>query len=120
MKKGDIILILLLVIPAAVFLIFMNRNSYGGHLTVYVDGDVYGTYDLNEDGLINIKGCNGIEDTICISNNSVYMYDANCSDKLCMQMGTISKDKESVCCAPGGILAVIESDKKTEYDAITR
>lgn len=120
MKKGDLILLLLLIIPAVFFLIYFNSRDIGGEVTVYVDGTSVGTYDLANDCNVTIQGLNNIVNTMTISNGRACISNANCPDHICENSGYICRDKESVCCAPGGILIVISSGEKAEYDAISR
>ena len=69
MKKGDIILILLILLVAgSAFGIYRAfTGSGGGEAVVYVDGEEEGRYSLNEDQTIEI---NGGTNTLVIENGS--------------------------------------------------
>lgn len=120
MKKGDYILIFILIIPALIFLLIFNYRNAGSEVIVYVGGEEIGRYELNENRDIIIQGLNNISDTLTIAEGKAYMSNASCPDRICMKSGSVHCDNESICCAPGGILVVVNSSGKAEYDAITR
>lgn len=122
MKKGDLYLFFGLIIPAVVFLIiFSSGNTYkGSEVTIYVGGNIVEKVSLNKDCEIVIHGLNNITDTLTVQDGKAYISEANCPNQMCKKSGAISADYESVCCAPGGILVVVNSPEKSEYDAITR
>ena len=120
MKKRDLILIVALMIISAAGVLALYRNDQGGAAYVYVGGNLYGRYDLSEVTDIHIDNGNGLVNDISISDGKVYMKNATCPNKLCMKCGAISRNNESICCAPAGILITVRSDEGSEYDAITK
>ena len=120
MKKRDIILIFALILVSVAFLIPVWAQDTSGDAYIYVKGQLYGRYGLSEDKVITIDDGNGLVNNIEISGNEIFMRDATCPGKVCVKSGRISRNKESICCAPAGILIVIRSDEDTGYDAITQ
>jgi len=121
MKKRDMVLIiLLLVFSAAGMVAFSGRTAKGADAYIYVGGQLYGKYDLSVDNEIHIAGENGIINDIAISDNSIYMKNATCPGRQCVACGHISRNNESICCAPAGLLIVVLSEDESEYDAVTK
>ncbi len=120
MKKRDIILILSLLIISLAGLILLNMSGGGGgYADVYVGGEPYGRYDLSVDNVIHIENGANVNE-LQISDGSIYMKSATCPNKLCMKSRPARFDNDTICCVPAGILVVITSGAKAEYDAITK
>jgi len=54
---------------------------------------------------------------VCIDKDGVYMKEAHCPDKLCVNQGKIQKNAQSIVCLPNKIIVEIEG-KKTDVDAV--
>ena len=69
MKKNDFILIIAVILIAlsAFFVLYFTTDD-GQRVVVKVDGEVYGTYDLREDNVIDIGGTN----TLVIKDNQAH------------------------------------------------
>ena len=85
----------------------------GEHPTVKitVDGEEYGTYNLDEDQLIHINDTNTCE----IRDGKVYMTEATCPDKLCIHQKAIDKTGGIIICLPNKV--VIEGEKTVESNS---
>ncbi|MCR5686773.1 MAG: NusG domain II-containing protein [Lachnospiraceae bacterium] len=117
MKKRDLLLILIMLTVSLLGMI-PALNSGSGRAYVYADGKLYGTYDLSEPQDIELVSRDGIINRIRIENGYAYMNYATCPGRQCMA-GRISKNGETICCAPAKVLVVIRSEDDTEYDAVT-
>lgn len=118
LKKNDKILIgLILGVALSAFLLHMALKDTGsGVVTVKVDGVIQGQYKLNEDKRITINdGTNILE----IQNGKAKMTEADCPDQLCVHQKAISADRENIICLPNRVIAEVESQHKSEIDAIT-
>ena len=120
MKKQDIILAIVLLLAAGVFLIPSFTKKETGDAYIYTGGELYGIYDLSVATDIHIVNDNGIVNDIEISNGTVRMKNATCPGKQCMAAGYISRNNESICCAPAGLIIVIRSSREDGYDAVTK
>ena len=118
MKKGDIILILLILLVAgSAFGIYRAfPGSGGGEAVVYVDGEEEGRYSLNEDQTIEINGGTNI---LQIKNGKADMTEADCLDQLCVNQRAISRQGESIICLPHKVVVEVESSESSELDAVT-
>ncbi|MCR5590204.1 MAG: NusG domain II-containing protein [Lachnospiraceae bacterium] len=119
MKKKDLMLIFVLLIAATACIIPGLFRKGGSTAYLYVKGELYGTYDLSEDRDIHLESPDGTVNDIRIENGTAFMKYATCPEKLCMN-GRISRNGESICCAPSGVLMLIRGEDDTGYDAITK
>lgn len=116
MKKGDYVVIILIIFIAISTFVFTNKknisnkDSYNKEVVITVNGKEYGRYNLNEtkNKKIDIKTKYG-ENTILINNNKAEIIYSNCPDKLCVEMNEISKSGESIICLPNRLVISIES-----------
>ena len=115
MKKGDIILILLILLVAGSA--FGIYRAFTGEAVVYVDGEVEGRYSLNEDQTIEI---NGGTNTLVIENGSASMEKADCPDQVCVRHSAISRNGESIICLPHEVVVSIEDGESSGADAVVQ
>ncbi|MCR5673336.1 MAG: NusG domain II-containing protein [Lachnospiraceae bacterium] len=120
MNKKDVILILLLVAVSAIFLIPSSSKKDGEDAYIYVNGQLYGKYDLSEPQSIHIENPNGIVNDIDISDGYIFMKNATCPQKQCMACGHINHRGQSICCAPAGLMVIIKDTSEDAYDAVTK
>jgi len=113
MKKGDIVLIIaLLIVSAALFIVFTNGEE-GATAVVAVNGQEVERYPLADDGVFPLNGGTNI---LVIENGEAYLEDANCPDKLCVRMGKISKTGQCITCLPNKLTVTIEGAGEAEVD----
>lgn len=123
LRKTDILLIAILAIIPLLLLAF-NAVSALNHtetrLIILKDGDVYGTYPLTEDRIIEIGKTNICE----IRGGEVKMTHADCPDQICVHSVPISRYGGTIVCLPNKIVLSIEDaedNKDTDVpDAIAR
>lgn len=120
MKIRDLVLYILLLCVASAGLIASFFHKNGTYADIYAGGKLYGRYDLSAPCLIHIENDNGIVNDIEISDGEIYMKNATCPGRQCMKCGRISREHESICCAPAGIVIVIEPTEVSGLDAITK
>ncbi len=121
MKRGDYILIIILLLFAGVlFLHNMNNIQEKGTMVeirfadedpIYVSIDQNTTLDLSRGDLVNI---------LCIEDEKVYMLESNCRDQLCVRRGEISLEGESIVCLPHRISIVILGTDRRDIDALSQ
>lgn len=118
MKKKDWILIIVIVcVAAAAYLSHqLLRNTGAANIIVKVNGEITGTYDLNEDQIVSI---NGNSNVLEIKNGRADMTEADCPDLLCVHQKPVSADGESIICLPNKVVVEVESKTKSKIDSIT-
>ena len=113
---NDLILTAVLVVAAIVSFVIYNLGSNSGDkVVVRLADDIIGTYNLNIDGEYVLN--NG-SNTIVIEDGRVYMKDADCPDKLCVQQGKIRTSNQCITCLPNKITVTVESVDK-EVDLVS-
>lgn len=106
-KKGLCVLLIMTVICVVMILIFRLPKADGKAL-VYLDGKVYGSYELNEDRIITVDSADGYN-TIEIKDGWVSVVDANCPEGVCAHTAPISKELPGVIvCMPHKLVVQIE------------
>lgn len=100
MKKNDWLLAAGVLVVACLLGVLMYRNQSKGHyVSVTVDGEEYGRYDLDEDQIIEINDTNRLE----IKDGKASMIYGNCPDKLCVHMASVSRAHEMIVCMPNKV-----------------
>lgn len=110
MKKGDIILLILLlfigVLGCVAVVLFSREASY---VTVTANHVTVGTYPLHTDREILIETEDGGENVLQIANGHVKMISANCPNLDCVYHKEISLHHESIICLPHKVVVTIYS-----------
>ena len=123
-KKGDCILMVVIVMIFIILLVRISMNENGNLVHVTVSGKTT-TYSLFENKMItfvNDEIHNESEDDAHISNllvieNGVaYMEWANCKDQVCVKHKPISKNGEMIICLPNEIYVEVENSTGKEVD----
>lgn len=123
LTKGDKILIVflsVLSIALAYYFTHSNSNTSGKYVSVMVNGvevkkiefsdNVIGeTYEIQSE-----FGRNVIE----IGDESVWVIEADCPDKLDIKQGVISRTGEVLVCLPNRMIVEIKSDKPSDEEKI--
>ena len=98
-------------------LFFCQRK--GSTVVISVDGRDYKSFPLDEDTRFVIDGYHGGSNVLVIENGEAYLESASCPDKLCVNMGKISKVGQSIICLPNKVVIEIRGDSdETEYDTV--
>lgn len=116
MKKNDWILVAVILALAGIgFLIYtaIGRQT-AGIVKVTVDGELFGTYSLEKEQEIEINDTNDL----VIKDGQADMIEADCTDQICVEHKTISKNKETIVCLPNKVIVEIVGGKDVEIDAV--
>lgn len=120
-KKDVVFIGVLLMVGLLLFVVrWICVQTPGDRIEITVDGELYGTYDLAEDQEIPIYIQGEWTDTVTIENGEAYMSDASCPDHLCMKMGHIAKDQETIVCLPYKIVVTVVSSTSSSYDTVVQ
>ena len=118
MKKWDLIIMIVLIILSLMpirLLISSNNSGDLKRVIISVNGEEYESLELKENLNKIIKIEEGLEiNEIYINKGQVYMNHSNCTDKVCMRQGKISKIGESIVCLPNRVFIEIKGDEEGE------
>ena len=114
--KGDIILIVsLIVISLAMFISsFMQSESLIAE--VYVDGEKAHSIaleEVTESYTINENYCQ-----LLIEKDGVSFAFSNCGDQLCVKKGKLKRQGDTMACVPEKVVVVLKSDKQNKIDGV--
>ena len=105
MKKNDLILAAAVILAACAIFAFQYFSRSGGeqYVEITVDGDLYGTFSLNEDRTVRINETN----RLVISGESAVMEWADCPDQICVNHRPVSSGGESIICLPNKVVVSV-------------
>lgn len=110
-------LLLFIIITASLFLIFARTKQDAGQIVIHLDGAVYDTISLDEDAVFTIEDGKGGYNVIQVKDGAVRVSEANCSNQVCVNTGTVSHAGEIIACLPHRLILSISSGNE-EVDAI--
>lgn len=118
MKKKDYIVIIGVLLVAVMIWIGFGQlwKSDGSIVEVTVDGEVLGTYRLDQDQTVQIQKTN----VLVIENGEADMTDANCPDQLCVHQKAISKSGETIVCLPNKVIVTIIGAEESAEDVVVQ
>lgn len=119
--KADILLILLMLFLTALLSLFplLQSKKTGAKVRIQVKGETFGTYPLNKDRTIRIQDKEGKRiNTVRIRKGYVSMQYADCPDQLCVKMGKIHADGQSIVCLPHKVVVTVLGGEESDYDSI--
>jgi hypothetical protein len=121
-KRNDVILIaLLLVLSLAAWAginYIQGRDTKNAQAVVTIDGEVYGTYPLDQPVTERIELADGSYNVLEIQDGKASVTEASCPDKICVEHHSIEKKNESIVCLPNKVIVAIENGEDTDVDAV--
>ena len=109
MKKNDFMLILALCLLAAFLGIFYwLTTSDGDFVTVSINGEIIGSYPLNQDDVVEIRS-ESRENILVIENGKAFMRSANCPNGICCAHKPIFREGETIICYPHKVVVTIRT-----------
>ena len=108
MKKGDFILIGVLVLFTVLLLVFFFIKPRGADCVVYEDGERVSSFPLNQNGTHRIETKDGFYNILVIENGEAFISEADCKNQVCVHTNPISKTGDAIICLPHKVSVVIE------------
>jgi hypothetical protein len=121
LTKGDIILIVILVILSGASIAGIRNFYHGGkHVVIEVDGRHVMELPLDSNVTETLKGPLG-ETVIAVENGTVKIVESPCPHKYCIRMGSINRRSEIIVCVPNRVFITIRGGSKEEsIDGVTQ
>ena len=118
MKRNDWILILTVLLTAGIFAAIhvLRPQEETAAVQVTVNGDIYGTWQLDADQIVEIEDTNRLE----IKDGKASMIWADCPDKLCVHQKAVSRTGESIICLPNKVVVTVNGGEEPELDAVVK
>ena len=124
MKRGDMILIGIVIVAALAFIVpkwllqDTSENLHNGNMyaEITVDGKLYKQVEITEEEqIIEVKTDDGYN-TLKVHNNGIEMIDADCPDKVCLGFGFVTHKGDTIVCLPHRVLVELKSEAGGEAD----
>lgn len=112
-KKGDIIVLILIVALVAASVVCAVGYSGGDTAVVYVDGEKVYSLPLGRDATVELS--DGAV-TVTVEDGRVRISRSDCPEQLCVHSAPIGAEGGAIVCLPMKVTVVVESG---EVDAIT-
>lgn len=118
----DIIIAIIVICCAAAVYFYYAAVSGNGSIAVVAKNnaelyrinlaEVEEPYELTVDAEHNV--------ILYVENDGISFKSSDCKDQLCVKMGKVSKDGQTVVCLPNGCTVFIDSDNEPQIDAVLR
>ena len=109
----------LAIVTLSVLFWYILRPSQGNLVEVRVSGKIIGTYKLNENQQVTIKGRGEGENILTIKDGKAKMEKADCPDKICVKYKEIYRVSESIICLPHEIVVEIKKNDLENNEAVS-
>jgi hypothetical protein len=117
LRKGDIAVILIILVVAATFWLYQSRQTDKLEAVISVNGETVEVIDLSTtDGKRTVELDTSPKVVIAIENGAVYFEKADCDDKLCINCGKLSKKGDTAVCLPAKTVVTVSG---TDVDVMT-
>ena len=110
MKKGDIILLIVLFVAILSGVLFIFLKPKAVQCVVYVDGTERYRYPLNEDLVVMIPTEDDHYNILEIKDGKANVAQADCANQICVHTAPISKVGDSIICLPHKLSVILESE----------
>ena len=110
---------LLILVTAAIFVVsavlsFILYESDAANVEIYEGGTLVGEYPLNVDRTVTLS-----HNTVKIENGSVYMSEADCKNRICVNTGAISSPLYPIVCLPNRVMVLVSGGPSgSDADAV--
>ncbi|HHU49675.1 MAG TPA: NusG domain II-containing protein [Clostridiales bacterium] len=109
--------ILLLIAASFAGLYQMGRGVVNNQVTVEVDGEIWGTYNIPAKGderVVRIDAGDNRYNIMIIADSGVLIREANCPDQICVNWGNISRPGQTIVCLPHKVVISITGEQEGE------
>lgn len=122
LKRYDFLLLGGVVLVGCMFGFFLLvTGRSGAKVQVRVAGTIVKTFPLNENLSYEIHGTGGGTNNLIIENGEAWIENASCPDGLCIRMGKIHRDKQSIVCLPNQVVVeVVGAETASDVDIVAK
>ena len=109
-RNDFLLLIIILVVAVIGFWLFKSGLKSGNTVLVTINGKEEYKFDISDDKEFTVKtGANGDNiNILVIENGKVYIKEADCRDKICVNHRAISNSGETIVCLPHKLVVSVE------------
>ena len=114
--KGDIILIVSLILISLMMFVFSFSGSENLIAEIYVDGEKAHSIaleEVTESYTINENYCQ-----LLVEKDGVSFVFSDCGDKLCIKRGKLKNQGDTMACVPEKVVVILKADGKGKIDSV--
>lgn len=115
-----ILMVLFAVLLAGTVFFCLRPKEKGTFVEITVDGELYGSYPLDEKKTQIPIERNGHVNIVTIHDGVADMTEADCPDKLCVHQKAISKTNETIVCLPNKVVVQVTGAGESELDSVAK
>lgn len=116
LRKRDIILcIVLIAVGITCWLVMRFVLPAGNTADVYIDGRLVQTIDMTVDDAYEFSTDRG-SNMVVVESEKIRVSDADCPDKVCVNMGWKSRRGETITCLPHKLVIEIQGGGERDID----
>jgi len=116
MKKGDLIILLVVLLTAVgMWGAFFFFGQHGGQAVLTTPTETL-TLPLSQDTVRTVTGRDGITVTVEVKGGAVRFSHSDCPDKLCVHSGALKQTGAAAACVPAGVTLRVVGEG--EVDAV--
>ena len=110
----------ILVVAVAGLLVIQTLREEGAQVVITWNGQVDGTYPLDENQTFVFEGENGGYNVVTIEDGFVFMSEANCPDQICVKHKPLNQTADPIVCLPNKLVVeVIASETENQLDGVS-
>ena len=110
----------LLVVAVAGMLVIQSVREEGAQVVITWNGEVEGTYPLDEDQTFVFEGESGGYNVVTIEDGFVFMEEANCPDQICVKHKPLNQTADPIVCLPNSLVVkVITNETENQLDGVS-
>lgn len=114
-KKDLILCVVLLVAGIICWLVMRLVLPTGNTADVYIDDKLVQTIDMTVDDTYEFNTDRG-SNTVVVESRKISVGDADCPDKVCVNMGWKSRRGETITCLPHKLVIEIQGGRERDID----
>ena len=110
----------ILVAAVAGMLVIQSVREEGAQVVITWNGEVEGTYPLDEDQTFVFEGESGGYNVVTIEDGFVFMEEANCPDQICVKHKPLNQTADPIVCLPNSLVVkVITNETENQLDGVS-
>ena len=114
--KGDVILIVSLIMLSLVLFLFSFTGDDALRAEIYVDGE-----KMHSIALSDVQESYTLTENYCqllIEKDGVTFLHSDCADQLCVKKGKLKRQGDTMACVPEKVVVLLKSDKQNKIDGV--
>ena len=110
----------ILVAAVAGMLVIQSLREEGAQVVITWNGEVEGTYPLDQDETFVFEGENGGRNVVVIENGMVFVSEANCPDQICVNHKPTNQTADPIVCLPNKLVVEVSApNSENQLDGVS-